>query len=68
MTGRYNDIGLFTSDIAYLSRIVTLNNLTLLPARDGSLSLDATAKTFRYLDPEEVAAQRQAAAPKGGKK
>jgi type IV pilus assembly protein PilO len=47
---------------------VTLNNLTLLPARDGSLSLDATAKTFRYLDPEEVAAQRQAAAPKGGKK
>jgi type IV pilus assembly protein PilO len=68
VTGRYNDIGLFTSDIAYLSRIVTLNNLTLLPARDGSLSLDATAKTFRYLDPEEVAAQRQAAAPKGGKK
>jgi len=68
VTGRYNDIGLFTSDIAHLSRIVTLNNLTLLPARDGSLSLDATAKTFRYLDPEEVAAQRQAAAPKGSKK
>ena len=68
VTGRYNDIGLFTSDIAHLSRIVTLNNLTVLPTRDGSLSMDATAKTFRYLDPEEVAAQRRAAAPKGGKK
>jgi len=68
VTGRYNDIGLFSSDIAHLSRIVTLNNLTVLPARDGSLSLDATAKTFRYLDPEEIAAQRRAAAPKGGKK
>lgn len=68
VTGRYNDIGLFSSDIAHLSRIVTLNNLTVLPTRDGSLSLDATAKTFRYLDPEEIAAQRRAAAPKGGKK
>ena len=68
VTGRYNDIGLFSSDIAHLSRIVTLNNLTVLPARDGSLSLYATAKTFRYLDPEEIAAQRRAAAPKGGKK
>ena len=68
VTGAYNDIGLFSSDIAHLSRIVTLNNLTILPTRDGSLSLDATARTFRYLDPEEIAAQRQAAAPKGGKK
>ncbi len=68
VTGAYNDIGLFSSDIAHLSRIVTLNNLTILPTRDGSLSLDATARTFRYLDPEEIAAQRQAAAPKGGNK
>ncbi len=69
VVGRYNDIGSFTSDIAYLSRIVTLNNLTLIPGRDGALAMDATAKTFRYLDPEEVAAQRKAApAPKGGKK
>jgi Tfp pilus assembly protein PilO len=44
-------------------------NLTLLPAKDGTLSMDATAKTFRYLDPEEVAAQRKAApANKGAKK
>ena len=61
VTGRYHDIGSFTSDVANLSRIVTLNNLTLLPGRDGGLSMDATAKTFRYLDPEEVAAQRKAA-------
>jgi type IV pilus assembly protein PilO len=68
VAGSYNDIGLFSSDIAHLSRIVTLNNLTILPARDGVLSLDATARTFRYLDPEEIAAQRRATAPAGGKK
>ena len=68
VTGRYNDIGLFSSDFAHLSRIVTLNNLTILPTRDGNLSLDATARTFRYLDPEEIAAQRRATAPAGGKK
>lgn len=67
VTGKYHDIGSFTSDIANLSRIVTLNNLTILPGRDGTLSMDATAKTFRYLDPEEVAAQRKTAAP-GAKK
>ena len=65
VTGRYHDIGSFASDIAHLSRIVTLNNLNIGPARDG-LILDATAKTFRYLDADEVAAQRKAAP--GGKK
>ena len=68
VTGRYHDIGAFASDIANLSRIVTLNNLVMLPAKDGTLSMDATAKTFRYLDSDEVAAQRKAAAPKGAKK
>lgn len=67
VTGRYHDIGAFASDIANLSRIVTLNNLTILPVKDGSLAMDATAKTFRYLDADEVAAQRQAASKKGGK-
>jgi type IV pilus assembly protein PilO len=62
--GRYNDIGAFASDIAHLSRIVTLNNLDINQAKD-TLVLDATAKTFRYLDPDEVAAQRKAT---GGKK
>ena len=68
VTGRYHDMGAFASDIANLSRIVTLNNLTVVPGKDGALAMDATAKTFRYLDGDEVAAQRKAAAPKGAKK
>ena len=68
VTGRYHDIGAFASDIANLSRIVTLNNLLIVPAKDGALAMDATAKTFRYLDADEVAAQRKAAAPQGAKK
>lgn len=67
VTGRYHDMGAFASDIANLSRIVTLNNLTILPGKDGSLAMDATAKTFRYLDSDEVAAQAKAV-PKGVKK
>ena len=68
VTGRYHDIGSFAADIAHLSRIVTLNNLTLVPAKDGTLTMDTTAKTFRYLDNEEVALQRKAAAPSKGDK
>jgi type IV pilus assembly protein PilO len=68
VTGRYHDLGAFASDIANLSRIVTLNNLAIVPGKDGSLAMDATAKTFRYLDADEVAAQRKAADPKGAKK
>ena len=67
VTGRYHDIGAFASDIANLSRIVTLNNLLVAPRADGSLTMDATAKTFRYLDAAEVNAQRVATA-KGAKK
>lgn len=67
VSGRYHDMGSFASDIAHLSRIVTLNNLEINQGRDGSLTMDTTAKTFRYLDPEEVAAQRRATG-KGGKK
>jgi type IV pilus assembly protein PilO len=61
VTGRYHDMGSFASDVANLSRIVTLNNLSILPAKDGALSMEATARTYRYLDGEEVAAQRKAA-------
>ena len=63
VTGRYHDIGAFASDIAFLSRIVTLNNLSIAPAgKDGdALTMDATARTFRYLDADEVKAQRDAA-------
>ncbi|MCV0439939.1 MAG: type 4a pilus biogenesis protein PilO [Hydrogenophaga sp.] len=71
VTGTYHDIGLFAADIANLSRIVTLNNLSLTPVRDreGVLTMDCTAKTFRYLDQEEVAAQQKAVkGAKGAKK
>lgn len=63
VTGRYHDIGAFASDVAFLSRIVTLNNLSIAPAgKDADvLSMDATARTFRYLDADEVQAQRAAA-------
>lgn len=63
VTGRYHDIGAFASDIAFLSRIVTLNNLSIAPnGKDGDvLTMDATARTFRYLDADEVKAQRDAA-------
>ena len=69
VTGRFHDIGSFASDVAYLSRIVTLNNFSIVPVgKEGSevLSMEATARTFRYLDAEEVQAQR-AAAGKGKK-
>ena len=65
VTGRFHDLGAFASDIANLSRIVTLNNLRVSPNGKDILALDATAKTFRYLDNDEVAAQRKpAGAPK----
>ncbi len=67
VVGRYHDLGSFAADIANLSRIVTLNNLSVTSAKDGALSMDATARTYRYLDQEEVAAQRKATAP-GAKK
>jgi type IV pilus assembly protein PilO len=68
VSGRYHDIGSFASDIANLSRIVTLNNLSINPKADGTLTLDATAKTFRYLDASEVTSQRKASNPKGAQK
>lgn len=68
VTGRYHDLGSFASDIANLSRIVTLNNMLVVPSKDGSLVMDATAKTFRYLDKEEVDSQRKASGAKGASK
>ncbi len=82
VTGRYHDIGAFASDVANLSRIVTLHNLnitgigpggapaTAATAGTGNLSMDALARTYRYLDPAEVESQRKAkdAAQKAGAK
>lgn len=55
--GGYHDIGAFASDIARLPRIVTLNDISVMPGSDGRLVLDTIAKTFRYLDEEEIAKQ-----------
>ena len=70
VTGSYHDIGAFASDVGQLPRIVTLNDVSISAGKDGNLIVDATARTFRYLDDEEVATQRQAAqaAKKGAKK
>ena len=75
VTGSYHDVGAFASDMANLPRIVTLNNMSLASTKDGVLTLDAVAKTFRYLDEEEANAARQMrverekeARAKGGKK
>jgi len=73
LTGTYHDFGAFAGDIGKLSRIVTLNNISIVDnpqSKDGRLVLDAVAKTFRYLDAEELAAKKRAAeaAKKGGKK
>lgn len=68
VTGSYHDIGAFASDIGRLSRIVTLNDIGLSGSKDG-LTLDAVAKTFRYLDEGEIAAQRKSTAkPAAGAK
>ena len=70
VVGTYHDMGAFASDVGQLSRIVTLNDVKIDTGKDGTLSMEAVARTFRYLDEQEVAQQRKAvaAAKKGGKK
>jgi len=62
LTGNYHDMGGFAADVGQLPRIVTLNNVALGATKEGNLSMEVTARTFRYLDEEELAAQRKAAA------
>jgi type IV pilus assembly protein PilO len=59
VSGRYHDIGAFAADIASLSRIVTLHNLNIAGATTGQLTMEATARTYRYLDPNEVVEARK---------
>ena len=66
VSGKYNDVGAFAADMANLPRIVTLNNMSMT-SKDGALQLEAIAKTFRYLDPEEIDAQNKARDDKKGK-
>ncbi len=68
VTGNYDDLGKFSSDISQLPRIVTLNDISISPATGGILSMDAVAKTYRYLDESELAAQKRAAKPAGANK
>jgi len=62
VSGNYHDLGAFASDVAKMPRIVLLTDLKIDPPKDGTLSMEAVAKTYRYLDEEEVAKQRAAAA------
>jgi len=68
--GNYHDMGAFASDVGQLSRIVTLNDVKIDAGKDGTLTMEAIARTFRYLDDQELASQRKAAAAakKGAKK
>lgn len=70
VSGNYDDLGNFASDISQLPRIVTLNDVSILQAATGGagLTMEATAKTYRYLDEDELAAQKRVAKPAGGKK
>ena len=62
INGSYHDLGAFAADIAKLPRIVTLNNIAIAPQKDGgALTMDATTKTFRYLDEAEIAKQKKPA-------
>jgi type IV pilus assembly protein PilO len=72
VTGQYHDLGAFASDVAKMPRIVLLTDLKIDPPKDGVLAMEAVAKTYRYLDEDEVAKQRKTAqakakAAKGGK-
>ena len=67
ITGNYHDMGAFASDVAQLPRIVTLNDVGIVNDK-GTLVMEATAKTFRYLDESEVASQRKAAKDAKAKK
>lgn len=64
--GTYHDMGAFAADVGQLPRIVTLNDVAIEASKDGNLAMEVTARTFRYLDEDEVAAQRKAAAGKKG--
>jgi type IV pilus assembly protein PilO len=66
VVGTYHDMGAFASDVGQLPRIVTLNDVTITAGKDNQLTMDATARTFRYLDDEELAAQRKSQAAKKG--
>lgn len=68
VTGSYHDLGAFASDVSQLSRIVTLDSINVTTGKGGELVMDGIARTYRYLDDDEVAAQKKAAKDKKGAK
>jgi type IV pilus assembly protein PilO len=69
LSGSYHDFGSFAGDIAKLPRIVTLNDINVIQGKSGEvLALATTAKTFRYLDEEEMTARKKQEKAKGAKK
>ena len=64
VTGGYHDVAAFVSDVSKLSRIVTLQDISMVPSKDGVLNMDAIVKTYRYLDEEETIARKQQAGSK----
>jgi type IV pilus assembly protein PilO len=68
VTGNYDDLGKFSSDISQLPRIVTLNDVNIVPDKNGALVMDAVAKTYRYLDEDELAAKKRAEAKEAADK
>jgi type IV pilus assembly protein PilO len=67
VTGNYHDLGAFASDVAKMPRIVLLTDLKIDPPKDGTLTMEAVAKTYRYLDEEEIAKQRAGQKSKNAK-
>lgn len=61
VTGGYHDIAAFVSDVSKLSRIVTLHDINMSPAKDGVMNMDAVVRTYRYLDDEELISRKQQA-------
>ncbi len=68
VAGNYDDLGNFASDISQLPRIVTLNDISISPGTGGILTMEAIAKTYRYLDENELAAQKRSDKSAGGRK
>ena len=69
LSGSYHDFGSFAGDIAKLPRIVTLNDINIIQGKSGdNLTLATTAKTFRYLDEDEMASRKKQEKAKGAKK
>ena len=68
VTGSYHELGQFVSDLAALPRIVTIGNIDITAdAKSGALNMAAVARTFRYLEPEEIEALKPKAAKPAAK-